>query len=161
MLNVTHFDWTANNIAYGKKVSRLVGGKPFVISTSNNGRGPVHYKQWVNRRQHRWRRVNVYCNPQLRGLGPAPTTNTGDAKVDAFFWIGRAGMSGAGACNGAPPKAGTWWPERALMFAKYATDWRRPPRGTKFGLKKHLSLCRFGAPVGGEYRNSPPERHCR
>ena len=40
MLNVTHHDWTANNIAYGRKVSRRIGGKPFVVSTSYNGRGP-------------------------------------------------------------------------------------------------------------------------
>ena len=44
MLNVTHHDWTSSNIAYGRKVSRRIGGKPFVVSTSYNGRGPVHYK---------------------------------------------------------------------------------------------------------------------
>ena len=43
MLNVTHYDWTSKNIAYGRKVSKLVGGKPFVVSTSYNGRGPVAY----------------------------------------------------------------------------------------------------------------------
>ena len=40
MVNVTHFDWTINNIRYGNKVSRRLGGKPFVVSTSYNGRGP-------------------------------------------------------------------------------------------------------------------------
>ena len=74
MLNVTHFDWTVNNIRYGRKVSRLVGGKPFVVSTSYNGRGPVHYL--AGPRGHR-RRINVFCNVRYRGLGPQPTTATG------------------------------------------------------------------------------------
>jgi endoglucanase len=161
MLDVTHYDWTASNIAYGRKVSRLVGGKPFVVSTSYNGRGPVHYRQWISRSRHLWRTINVYCNPRYRGLGPAPTADTGYPRVDAFLWINRPGVSGAGGCNGGPAKAGTWWPQRALMFAKYATDWRRPPRGTRYGMKAGISLCKLGAPIGGAYRNSPPERHCR
>ena len=158
MLNVTHYAWTVDNIRYGYKVSRLVGGKPFVVSTSYNGRGPIHYL--VGRPHHRWR-VNVYCNPRFRGLGPKPTTNTGFAKVDAFLWLNRPGTSGAGACNGAPAKAGTWWPSRALMFAKYATDWIRPPRGTRFGFRRRLSLCQLGAPpVPGNYSRVAPERRC-
>jgi endoglucanase len=161
MLNVTHYDWTANNIAYGRKVSRRVGGKPFVVSTSYNGRGPVHYRQWISRSRHLWRRINVYCNPRFRGLGPAPTTNTGDPKVDAFLWINRPGVSGAGGCNGGPAKAGTWWSARALMFSKYATNWRRPPRGTRYGVKARVSLCQLGAPLGGRYSRRAPERRCR
>jgi endoglucanase len=156
MLNVTHYDWTTNNIRYGNKVSRLLGGKHFVVSTSYNGRGAVHY------RAHNRRVINVYCNPRYRGLGPNPTTDTGASRVDAFLWLNRPGISGAGGCNGAPAKAGTWWPQRALMFAKYATEWRRPPRGTHFGLRQRMSLCRLGAPLpSGEYSNVAPERRCR
>jgi endoglucanase len=153
MVNVTHFDWTANNIRYGYKVSRRVGGKPFVVSTAYNGRGPVHYKAGNGRR------INVFCNVRYRGLGPPPTTTPGYAKVDAFLWLNRPGISGAGRCNGAP-KDGTWWPARAIMYAKYATDWLRPPRGTRFGLSRRISLCRLGAPVGGRYRPTAPERRC-
>ena len=40
MLNTTHYDWTSRNIRYGLDVSRRVGGKPFVVSTHFNGRGP-------------------------------------------------------------------------------------------------------------------------
>jgi endoglucanase len=156
MLNVTHFDWTVNNIRYGRKVSRLVGGKPFVVSTAYNGRGPVHYL--AGPRGHR-RRINVYCNVRYRGLGPKPTTATGFRKVDAFLWLNRPGISGAGACNGAPAN-GRWWRARALMFAKYATDWVRPPRGTRFGFRKHISLCRLGAPINGRYSTVAPERRC-
>ena len=115
MLNVTHYDWTLNNVRYGRKVSKLVGGKPFIVSTSYNGRGPVHFKTKGGRG------INVFCNPRYRGLGPKPTTKTGYAKVDAFMWINRPGLSGAGGCNGAPP-TGTWWPARSLMFVRYATS---------------------------------------
>ncbi len=153
MLNVTHYDWTINNIRYGRKVSKLTGGKPFVVSTSYNGRGPVHFKS-------HGRGINVFCNPRFRGLGPKPTTKTGFRKVDAFMWINRPGLSGAGGCNGAPP-TGTWWPARSLMFTRYATQWVRPPKGTHFGFKRHISLCALGAPIGGRYRTSAPESRCK
>jgi endoglucanase len=123
MLNVTHYDWTGNNILYGLQISRMTGGKPFVISTSFNGRGPVH--QWKVIAGHK-RRINVWCHPPRRGLGPRPTTQTANAKADAYLWIGRPGYS-AGACNGGPLPVGTWWPARALMYARYATSWVFPP----------------------------------
>ena len=118
MLNVTHFDWTAASIRYGVKVSNLVGGKHFVVSTSHNGRGPVHYRK---RSGGKNRRIVVNCHPRNRGLGPSPTTNTANPRVDAYLWIGRPGYS-SGACNGGPPKAGTWWLARALELAKYASQ---------------------------------------
>ena len=70
MLNVTHHDWTRYNIQHGLEISRMVGGKHFIINTSYNGRGPLHYKKWLNKAQHKWRRINVWCHPGLRGLGP-------------------------------------------------------------------------------------------
>ncbi len=133
MLNVTHYDWTANNIKHGLAISRRVGGKPFIISTSFNGRGPVHYRRWINRRKHIWRTVNVWCHPLKRGLGPIPTTRTGHRKVDGYFYIGRPGFSG-GSCNGGPLPVGSWFGARAVMFGRYATNWIRPPRGTRNGL---------------------------
>ena len=104
---------------------RRVGGKQFIINTSVNGRGPIHI--------HGGRTRNVWCNPPRRGLGPRPTTATGHPLVDAFMWIGRPGYS-AGACNGGPLPVGTWWPERALMYARFATDWLSPPQGTNNGF---------------------------
>ena len=142
MLNVTHYDWTLNNIRYGLKVSRRVGGTPFIINTAYNGRGPVHYRQRIGGRR---RRINVWCHPLKRGLGIPPTTSTHHPKVDAYMWIGRPGFS-SGGCNGGPSKAGAWWEERALMFARYATDWIRPPRGTRFGHSERYSLRQLGAP---------------
>jgi endoglucanase len=144
MLNVTHHDWTRANIQHGLEISRLVGGKHFIVNTSYNGRGPIHYRRWINRSRHIWRTINVWCHPGLRGLGPQPTTATSNALVDAYMYINRPGYS-AGACNGGPLPIGTWWPERGLMYAQYATDWEGPPPGTRFGLFRRYSLRALGA----------------
>jgi endoglucanase len=142
MLNVTHYDWTRNNVRHGLDISRRVGGKPFIISTSFNGRGPVFYKRWINRRKNRWRRVTVWCHPLKRGLGIAPTTQTHHPKADGYFYIGRPGFSG-GSCNGGPLPIGSWFEARALMFGRYATNWYSPPRGTRFGHRRGPSLRAF------------------
>ena len=52
MLNATHYEWTSENIRFGNKISARLGGKPFIINTANNGRGPVSYKSGR-------RRINV------------------------------------------------------------------------------------------------------
>ena len=144
MLNVTHHDWTRENVRHGLDISRRVGGKPFIVNTSYNGRGPLHYRRWINRAQHKWRRINVWCNPGLRGLGPAPTTVTSHPKVDAYMYVNRPGYS-AGSCNGGPLPVGTWWPERGLMYARFATDWEAAPKGTIHGHFKRYSLRALGA----------------
>jgi endoglucanase len=144
MLNVTHHDWTRANIQHGLEVSRLVGGKHFIVNTSYNGRGPIHFRRWIDRSRHIWRTINVWCHPGLRGLGPPPTTATSNPLVDAYMYINRPGYS-AGACNGGPLPIGTWWPERGLMYAQYATDWEAAPPGTRFGLFKRYSLRALGA----------------
>jgi endoglucanase len=139
MLNVTHYDWTAANIQHGLEISRLTGGKHFIINTAENGRGGVHYKKWIDRSRHIWRRITVWCNPGMRGLGPDPTTQTARPdKVDAYMWINRPGF--AQSCQGRPID---WYMPRALTLARYATDWLSPPPGTRFGFKKHYPLSRF------------------
>jgi endoglucanase len=144
MLNVTHYDWTANNIAHGLMISRMTGGKHFIINTSYNGRGPVHFRRWISHSAHLWRTINVWCHPLKRGLGPTPTTATARPdKVDAYLWVGRPGYS-AGSCNGGPLPVGSWWADRALMFAKYSTSWIRPPHGTSSGHFHHYSLSQLG-----------------
>jgi endoglucanase len=130
MLNVTHKDWTAANIRHGLQISRLTGGKHFIVNTSENGRGPVHYRRWISRGDPKiWRRVNVWCHARKRGLGPAPTTTTARPDlVDAYLYVNRPGYS-AGSCNGGPLPIGSWWADRALDLARYATEWIRPPAG--------------------------------
>jgi endoglucanase len=124
MLNATHYDWTRANIQYGLKLSRLVGGKHFVINTAENGRGPIH------KRLPNGRRLTVWCNPPKRGLGPAPTTNTSNPRADAYLWINRPGY--AQSCQHRPI---AWYLPRALSYSKYATSWEAPPPGTKNGFK--------------------------
>jgi endoglucanase len=139
MLNVTHYDWTGANIQHGLDISRLTGGKHFIINTAENGRGPVDYKQWIDRSRHLWRRVTVWCNPGLRGLGPAPTTDTSHPdKVDAYLWINRPGY--AQSCQHRPI---AWYLPRALTLARYATAWEKAPPGTRFGHFKRYPLKAF------------------
>jgi endoglucanase len=113
-LNVTHYDWTATEIAYGKKISRRVGNKHFVINTSANGLGP----QIGPHNYHYW------CNPRGRALGPRPTSNTPDPIIDAFFWIGNPGLSD-GTCNGGPPVGQFWtdWAVELVHNAAHAPDY--------------------------------------
>lgn len=103
-LNVSNFHVTSEQIAYGKSVSDLVGGKHYVIDTSRNGLGAKSDAEW--------------CNPDGRALGERPTAETGNVLVDAFLWIKRPGESD-GACNG-HPAAGVWMPEYALGLAQKA-----------------------------------------
>jgi endoglucanase len=100
-LNVSNFIADADNIAYGTQISTLVGGKHFIIDSGRNGLGATADNQW--------------CNPEGRAIGRRPTTNTGNAVVDAFLWIKTPGESD-GACNGYPA-SGTWMPEYALGLA--------------------------------------------
>jgi endoglucanase len=134
MLNATHYEWTMANIRHGLEISRLTGGKHFSINTAENGRGPVHYRRGG-------RRITVWCNPGLRGLGASPTTDTAHPKVDAYLWVNRPGY--AQSCQGRPI---AWYPPRALMYARYATEWLSPPRGTVFGHRGRHPLSVFGVP---------------
>ena len=103
-LNVSNFAPTQANIAYGEKISRLVGGKHFIIDTSRNGLQTTS-REW--------------CNPRGRALGVAPTTNTGHPLVDAFLWVKVPGQSD-GTCGGGP-QAGSWWSTYALELSRMAT----------------------------------------
>jgi endoglucanase len=104
--NISNFRLTADEVAYGQKVSAQAGNKHFVIDTSRNGNGP-NGDQW--------------CNPRGRAIGAKPTTQTGNALVDAFLWIKVPGESdgNSGECNGGPA-AGTWWPHYALKLVRNA-----------------------------------------
>lgn len=103
-LNVSNFQGIPANIRYGEQLSRLVGGKHFVIDTSRNGRGGSAGAQW--------------CNARNQALGRAPTTQTGHPLVDAFLWIKSPGQSD-GTCNGGP-RAGEWWADYALELSRAA-----------------------------------------
>jgi endoglucanase len=112
-LNSTHYDWTSREVAFGRTVSRLTGGKHFVVNTSVNGRGPLVPPDPTHQGNE------VLCNPPGRGLGPKPTTRTGYRLVDAFAWISDPGKSGGACVPGAPP-TGFYWPAYALMLVRNA-----------------------------------------
>ncbi len=101
------------------------GLKGFVIDTSRNGQGP-------------WTPAVAYpdkqdwCNPPARGLGFAPSTDTGMELNDAFLWVKIPGESD-GQCNRGTggttdparadmvdPAAGAWFPEMALELVHNA-----------------------------------------
>jgi len=119
-LNSTHFDWTSAEIRFGDEVSRLTGGKHFVVNTGENGRGPLVPRDRVHQGNE------VLCNPPGRGLGPRPTTNTGYPNVDAFAWTSNPGESGGACVPGAPPM-GAFWPAYALMLVHNANYADRQP----------------------------------
>ena len=102
-LNVSNYMANDANIAYGEKLSKLVGGKHFLIDTSRNGLGTT--TEW--------------CNPRGQALGISPTTNTGHPLVDAFLWVKQPGESD-GTCRGGP-RAGSWWDEIAIELARAAS----------------------------------------
>jgi endoglucanase len=103
-LNVSNVQATELNVAYGEKLSALVGGKHFIIDTSRNGIPGSDPGDW--------------CNPQGRALGRKPTTNTGHPLIDAFLWVKPPGDSD-GTCKGGP-SAGKWWAEYALELSRLA-----------------------------------------
>jgi endoglucanase len=122
MVNASHYDWTHANMEYGLEISRLTGGKHFVINTAENGRGPIHHRLASGHILNEW------CNPARRGLGVPPTTDTSSPLVDAYLWISRPGY--AQICQGRPV---AWYLPRALEYARNATDWLSQPPGTKYG----------------------------
>ena len=88
-VNVSNFQSTSDDIAWGTAVSSLTGGKHFVIDTGRNGNGALTYAQ----------DSQYWCNPPGRALGRTPTTDTGNALVDAFLWVKQPGESD-GECRG-------------------------------------------------------------
>ncbi len=111
-LNATHFDWTSNEIRYGHQISRMIGGKHFVVNTGENGRGPQRPGDIVHQG------MEVLCNPRA-GLGPLPTANTGYRNVDMFAWTSNPGESG-GRCGAGAPATGEYWPAYAKLLVQNA-----------------------------------------
>jgi endoglucanase len=112
MLNATHQVGNKANLRFGARISRMTGGKHFIVNTSDNGNGPMY-------RRVNGKRKPVWCNPRNSALGTPATTATGHPKADGFFWINRPGTSHGG-CNGGPTPTGRWWEDRALAMARRA-----------------------------------------
>jgi endoglucanase len=117
--NDTHYNWTINEINWGNKVSKMARRLPFIVGTSNNGRGPKLNPHPVTQG------ISDLCNPPGRSMGPYPTFGPTDTKshkpipnVDAFVWPSVPGES-SGTCNGGPPP-GHYWPAQAIYLASRA-----------------------------------------
>jgi endoglucanase len=110
-LNVSNYKATSTEIPYGKEISKLLGGKHFVIDTSRNGNGPPKCDEEHDDE-------NCWCNPPGRALGSPPTASTADPIIDAYLWLKKPAESD-GKCNGGP-KAGDFFQARALELAKNA-----------------------------------------
>ena len=119
MVNVTHHDWTRNNIRFCKQLSKMLRGKHCVISTTDNGNGPLRFKRWRDRKRNIWYWENIWCNPPNGAAGTPPrVAPLGRSHVvDAYFWIGRpatpaasatAGRRRARACSGRSSRSA--WP---------------------------------------------------
>jgi endoglucanase len=110
--NDTHSQWTIREIHWGQAVAHMSGIGHFVISTATNGRGPLLNPDPVHQG------IEDLCNAPGRGLGPAPSTDTGFGEVDAYLWATEPGES-SGGCGGGPP-SGIFWPARAIGMAARA-----------------------------------------
>jgi endoglucanase len=111
-LNATHFDWTRHEIRYGEQISRMTGGKHFVVNTGENGIGPQRPRDIVHQG------LEVLCNPRA-GLGPLPTTSTGFRNADMLAWTSNPGESG-GSCGAGAPPTGVYWPAYARALVRNA-----------------------------------------
>ncbi|WP_246002434.1 glycoside hydrolase family 6 protein [Allorhizocola rhizosphaerae] len=98
--NLSNYRWTADEINFGRNVVNALGNTNLhqVIDTSRNGRGPLG-SEW--------------CDPAGRGTGLNPTTNTGEATVDAFVWAKPPGEA-----DGCRASAGQFVPDLAYELAQ-------------------------------------------
>jgi len=100
--NVSNYNDSAAEQAFGEAVSALTNGAHFIVDTSRNGRGGN----------------GEWCNPTGRALGTIPEATTDGGLRDANLWVKEPGESD-GTCNNGPA-AGEWWNERALELAAAA-----------------------------------------
>ncbi|WP_327287626.1 glycoside hydrolase family 6 protein [Streptomyces sp. NBC_01198] len=112
--NVSNFNTTANEVNFAKNVLASLGNPAnlhAVVDTSRNGNGPAGGGAW--------------CDPSGRAIGTYPTTNTGDASIDAFLWVKPPGE--ADGCAGA---AGTFLPDVAYALASAGASDPASPTAT-------------------------------
>jgi endoglucanase len=117
--------WYTDNVDNAANPPTAATSAHFVIDTSRNGQGPWSAPAGV------YSDAQVWCNPPGRGLGDRPTTNTGDALMDAKLWVKIPGESD-GQCTrgtagpndperGMPdPAAGAWFKEQAAELVALA-----------------------------------------
>ena len=113
-LNATHFDWTSHEIRYGQQISRMTGGKHFVVNTGENGRGPLRPQDIVHQGNE------VLCNPP-RARPRAAAHRRAPATATSTCSRGPATRaSPAARCVPGAPPTGVYWPAYAKMLVQNA-----------------------------------------
>jgi endoglucanase len=102
--NVSNYRTTEDEIAFATAVLDAIGDPNLgaVIDTSRNGNGPFG---------------DEWCDPPGRAVGPEPTTQAGNARIDAFLWVKLPGE--ADGCAGG---AGQFIPDLAFELASNAPE---------------------------------------
>jgi endoglucanase len=105
-LNVANFQSTADSVAYGERLSGLLGRAQFVVDVSRNGRGAPAASG-----------VDAWCNVPGAALGENPRVGADRALAVAFLWVKEPGASD-GSCRPGEPPAGQFWPEYAERLVR-------------------------------------------
>jgi endoglucanase len=117
------------NLRYSNMLGDVDPTAHYVIDTSRNGQGPWSPPPGYPDPQD-------WCNPPGRGLGLAPTLDTGQPLLDAYLWVKTPGESDGECTRGLGPAgetvdpewgiidpgAGDWFPEQALQLAANANQ---------------------------------------
>jgi endoglucanase len=120
------------NLRYGNMLDDVEPTSRYVIDTSRNGQGPWQPPAYPDPQD--------WCNPPDRGLGLAPTLDTGEPLLDAYLWVKTPGESDGECTRGLGPAgetidpewgmidpgAGDWFPEMALALAANANPPLQP-----------------------------------
>ncbi len=123
----TATDPALNTAGINARQAGYTGTTHFVIDTSRNGLGMWDYRN----KYPDAGTAQDWCNAPNRGNGIAPTTNTGNALVDAYLWVKVPGESDGQCTRGTAgpgdpewgitdPAAGQWFPQMALQLAQNA-----------------------------------------
>src|ERR671918_5471 len=114
------------NLRYSNMLGDVEPTARYVIDTSRNGQGPWSPPAYPDPQD--------WCNPPDRGLGRAPTLDTGEPLLAAYLWVKTPGESDGECTRGLGPAgetvdpgwgmidpgAGGWFPEMALELATNA-----------------------------------------
>jgi endoglucanase len=102
--NTSNYNRTADEVGFATAVLNALGDGSLnaVVDTSRNGNGPLG-SEW--------------CDPAGRAVGQEPTTQTGNARIDAYLWVKLPGEA-----DGCAGPAGAFLPQLAFELADNAPD---------------------------------------
>ena len=134
MLNVTHYDWTAEQ--HQARLSTSRGAWAASRSSSpppSTAAGRCTTAAGSTAEEHLAHRERVVPPAQARAWARLPPPTPPTRRWTPTSTSGGPGSPAAPATAG-PLPVGSWFAARAVMFGRYATNWIRPPRGTRNGL---------------------------